>query len=83
MEGTTYALLNTYEAKRKLKAFDLEERLKRLSCKRGRYVVSLLEMCRSEAARLMTDKPPMKIRPANDDSNARVSIKGKSFAEAR
>ena len=40
-------------------------------------------MCRSEAARLMADKPPMKIRPANDDSKARVSIEGKSFAEAR
>ena len=40
-------------------------------------------MCRSEAARLMADKPPMKIRPANDDSKARVSIEGESFADAR
>ena len=52
MEGTTYALLNTYDAERKLKVFELEERLKRLSCLKGCYVVSLLEMCRSEAARL-------------------------------
>ena len=42
-------------------------------------MVSLMEMCRSEMAKLAIQHDP----PANSDSKARTSIEGKSFAEAR
>ena len=54
LEGTTMALLNTSDKQVKSQVFELEERLKRLACKKGCFVVSLLEMCRSQATNLKT-----------------------------
>ena len=54
LEGTTMALLNTSDKQIQSQVFELEERLKRLACKKGCYVVSLLEMCRSQATNLKT-----------------------------
>ena len=78
------ALLNTSDKQVQSQVFELEERLKRLACKRGCFVVSLLEMCRSQATNLKTqnqyDQPE---RLANGDSNTGTPIVEKSFAEAK
>ena len=63
--------MNTYEAekeRKKFKVFELEERIKKLSCKKGCFVVSLLEMCRSEAGKLLSGKSANSKKP--DDSNS-------------
>ena len=78
--------MNTYEAekeRKKFKVFELEERIKKLSCKKGCFVVSLQEMCRSEAGKLLSGESANSKRPANSDSLASAPIVGGSFDEAK
>ena len=77
------ALLNTSEKKIQAQVFELEERLKRIACRKGCFVVSLLEMCRNQASNLMKQS---KYDPdeglAKGEIKASASIAGKSFDEA-
>ena len=71
------ALLNTSDKKIQAQVFELEERLKRLACKKGCFIVSLLEMCRSQATNLMTQHQyDPDERLAKGDSKASASIAG-------
>ena len=77
------AHLNTSEKKIHAQVFDLEERLKRLACKKGCFIVSLLEMCRSQATNLMKQQQfDPDERLAKGDLKASASVAGKSITEA-